>query len=190
MIKLFLREEKAEKIRKEGKVPGVIYGPNINSQKIYVDEKEIENLHKEHEGGLFEFDFEGKKILGILREVQTHSLTGKIIHFDIYVPALEKEIVATIPLEFIGEAPALKKGGVLNFVLNEIEVEALPQDLPEKITVDLSLLNEIGQTLYIKDLELNPKIKILIDGNTPIVTVIKEREEIKEEKSTLESTNV
>ncbi len=176
MIKIYLREEKANKIRREGKVPGVIYGPNIKSQKIYAEEKEIENLYKEHEVSLFEFDFEGQKLLGLLRDIQFHPLTYKIIHFDIYVPSLEKEVTSEIPLEFIGEAPVLKSGGVLNFSLKELPVEALPRDLPERIIVDLSSLKDIGQTIYVKDLQLPPQIKVLIEENTPVVTALPEAE--------------
>ena len=176
MIKIYLREEKANKIRREGKVPGVIYGPNIKSQKIYAEEKEIENLYKEHEVSLFEFDFEGQKLSGLLRDIQFHPLTYKIIHFDIYVPSLEKEVASEIPLEFIGEAPVLKSGGVLNFSLKELPVEALPRDLPERIIVDLSSLKDIGQTIYVKDLQLPPQIKVLIEENTPVVTALPEAE--------------
>lgn len=190
MIKVYLRTDKANKIRNQGKIPGILYGPQINSQKIYCEEKDIEDLYKQHEGGLFEFDFENKKFLGILREIQTHPLTDKIIHFDIYVPSLEKEVKTVIPLEFIGEPPALKKGGVLNFVIHSVEVESLPQYLPEKIVVDLSILDEIGKSIYIKDLKLSSNIKVLLDENTPVVTIIKEKEEISEEKNLSESTNV
>lgn len=176
-MEFFPRKDKANKIRKLNKIPGVLYGPRIESQKIYVAEREIKNLIKNYERGLFEFKFKNNKFLGILREIQIHPLTGKIIHFDIYIPALERKIVASVSLEFTGEAPAFKKGGVLNFALNELEVEALPEDLPEKIIVDISSLDEIGKTIYVKDLNLTSKVKILVDENTPIVTVIKERQE-------------
>ena len=183
-MRIYLREEKAEKIRKEGKVPGVIYGPNVQSQKIYADEKEIYNLYKDHERGLFEIDFEEKKLPAILRDVQIHPITNKIIHFDFYIPALEKKIIITIPIEFIGEAPVVKKGGVLNFNLNEIKVESLPQYLPEKITIDISCLDEIGKTIYVKDIKIASEIKVLIEEDTPIISAIKEREEVSKETST------
>ncbi len=191
MIKIYLREEKANKIRREGKVPGVIYGPNIGSQKIYADDKDIKTLYKEHEGGLFEIYFEDQKMSAILREIQIHPLTNQIIHFDLYVPSLSKKVTTTIPIEFVGEAPVTKKGGVLNFGLHELDIEAFPQDLPEKIVIDLSLLNEIGETIYVKDLKISSKIKVLLEENTPIVSVIKEREEkfLEEPPTSLESSN-
>jgi len=175
-MKVFLREKnkKAEAYRKEGKVPGILYGPEIESTPIYALSKEIYKLVKEQEGGLFEVELEDKKYQGILREVQYHPLTNQIIHFDIYLPPLEEEIETTVPLEFVGKAPAEIKGGVLSFNLKEIEISALPQDIPEKIEVDLSSLEEIGQSIYVKDLKIPSKIKVLLDENLPIVTVIEE----------------
>jgi len=189
MLEVFLRSKnkKAESYRREGKIPGVIYGPNIESFPIYAFEKEFYSLLKQHEGGLFEVKYEEKKYQGILREVQFHPLTHKPIHFDIYVPSLEKEIETTVPLEFIGSAPVLLKGGILNFNLKELEISALPQDIPEKIEVDISRLEEIGQSLYVKDLKIPSKIKVLLDENFPVITVIAEKtgeEEIPSEAST------
>jgi large subunit ribosomal protein L25 len=179
MLKVFAREKnkRAERDRKEGKTPGVIYGPSIESLPIYAEAKEFFALIKEHEGGLFEIEFEGQKYQGILREVQFHPLNHKPIHFDIYVPSLEEEIETKVPLEFVGSAPALLKGGVLNFNLKELEIFALPQDIPERIEVDISQLEEIGQSLYVKDLKILPKIKVVLDKDLPVVTVIAEEAE-------------
>jgi len=185
MLKVFLREKnkKAEIYRGEGKVPGVIYGSNIESLPIYTDVKEFLSLLKEHEGGLFEIELEKEKYQGILREVQFHPLTHKPVHFDIYVPSLEEKIEAKVPLEFVGSAPALLKGGVLNFNLKELEISALPQDIPERIEVNISKLEEIGQSLYVKELKIPSKIKILLDENIPVVTVIAEKIEAVETSS-------
>ncbi len=175
-MKIYLRDQntKAEVYRKEGKMPGVLYGPNLESKPIYAEEKEFYKTYKEHETGFFEFEFENEKFLGLFREVQVHPLTYKIIHFDLYVPSLEREVETEVPLEFIGESPVLKKGGVLNFNLHEIPLSALPKNLPEKIVVDLSKLEEIGQSIYIKDLDLPKDVKVLIDENTVVVTALKE----------------
>jgi len=190
-MKVFLREKnkKAEAYCKEGKIPGILYGPEIKSTPIYALAKEISKLVEEHEGGLFEVELENKKYQGILREVQYHPLTNQIIHFDIYLPSLEQEIETTVPLEFIGKAPAEIKGGVLSFNLKEIEISALPQDIPEKIEVDISGLEEIGQSIYVKDLKIPSKIKILLDENVPIVTVIEEAIGETEIPTTTESTS-
>ncbi len=189
-MKLFKRDQnkKAESYRKENKIPGVIYGPDLESTPVYADEKSINQILQEHEFGLFEFEFENKKYQGILREIQKHPITQKLIHFDIYVPSLEKEIETKIPIEFVGESPVIRKGGVLNFNLHELEVKALPRDLLDKIIVDVSKIEEIGQSIYVKDLNIPPNIKVLVDPNTVIVTAISESvEETTEAPST---TNV
>ncbi len=185
-LKVFQRKEKAEKIRKESKIPGVIYGTNINSMPIYADKKELNKFINDYEAGLFEVIFENKKLLGILQDIQEHPMTKEIIHFDIYVPSLEEEIETKVPLEFVGEAPATKKGGILNFNLHELLISALPKNIPENIVVDLSNLEEIGQTIYVKDLKLPKNIKVLIEENTPVVTVIAEA--ITEEEKPVETT--
>ncbi|MGB9609058.1 MAG: 50S ribosomal protein L25, partial [Minisyncoccia bacterium] len=83
-----------------------------------------------------------------------------------------------IPLEFIGESPAVKNyGGVLNKSMFEIEVEALPGDLPHSLQVDLNNLTELGQTIYVKDLIIPKGVKVLVGLETPIVTVITPEEE-------------
>jgi large subunit ribosomal protein L25 len=188
-MRVFLREKnkKAEAYRKEGQILGILYGPEIESTPIYALAKEISKLVEEHEGGLFEIELEDKKYQGILREIQYHPLTNQIIHFDIYLPSLEEEIETTVPLEFIGKAPAEIKGGVLSFNLKEIEISVLPQDIPEKIEVDISGLEEIGQSIYIKDLKIPSKIKILLDENLPVITVIEEAVEEVEKAKTVET---
>ncbi len=173
-LNIYNRKENAEKVRRENKIPGVIYGTTIESKPVYAIKNEFKKFVDEYEAGLFQVVFEGNKLLGILQDIQIHPLTRDIIHFDIYVPSLEEKIETKVPLEFIGESPATKKGGVLNFNLEELPISSLPQDIPENIVVDLSTLEEIGQTIYVKDLKLPSNIKVLIDENTPVVTVITE----------------
>lgn len=185
-LKVFEREnnKKAESYRKEGKIPGVIYGYEIKSTPVYALEKDFLNFYENYESGLFDLEFENKTLRGILQEVQFHPITDKPIHFDVYIPLLTKKIEAKVPLEFVGESPAVKKGGVLSFNIDEIEIEALPEQIPERIIVDISKLEEVGQSIYIKDLNLPQDIKVLIDSETPVVSVIEEakvEEEVKEE---------
>jgi large subunit ribosomal protein L25 len=190
MLQIFLRDKnkKPDFYRKEDKIPGVIYGPKIQSLPIYADFKQFFSLMREHEGGLLDIYFDGTKYQGILRDIQLHPIYNTPIHFDIYIPSFEEEIKAKVPLEFIGSAPAVSKGGILNFNLKDIEIAALPQDIPERIKVDLSRLEEIGQSIYVKDLKLSDKIKFLIEENFPVVTVISEVISTENQKET--NTNV
>jgi large subunit ribosomal protein L25 len=179
MLKVFLRDKnkKSESYRKEGKLPGVIYGPNINSTPIYTEIKEFISFLKEHEGNLIDINFENKNYKAILREIQYHPINNKPIHFDIYVPSLEEKIEIKVPLEFIGISPALSKGYLLSFNLKELDIETKPQYIPEKIEVDISNLEELGQSIYVKDIKFDENIKVLMDPNFPIVTVIASQSE-------------
>lgn len=188
-LKVFKREGKrAEAYRKEGRIPGILYGPNLESINIYALEKEFLDFYENYESGLFDVEIENQNFKGILQEVQIHPLSDQPIHFDLYIPLLTKKIEAKISLEFIGETPALKTGGVLNIALEELEVEALPTDLPEKIVVDLSKLKEIGQSIYVKDLKIPEKVKVLIDPENPVVSVIEEAKQLEEKLTTGEET--
>lgn len=189
-MKIFLRKlkKKLKEYRRENKVPGVIYGPDFESKPIYADAKELSKFIQEHESGQTEIEFDGKNLNIILQDIQYHPITDMVIHFDLYVPSADKPVTTDVPLVFIGEAPALKKGGILNINLKEIEVEALPKDLPEKIEVDLSKLEEVHQSIYLKDLNVPAKVKILLPLDLPVVTIIEE-ETVKTTPSEIEETS-
>jgi large subunit ribosomal protein L25 len=164
--------------RKQGLIPGIIYGPDIQSTPIVIEEKvAINNFKFIHQR--FNIIFKNKKYLGILQEIQKDPINLKPIHFDIYIPSLTRTITTTIPVVFKGEDEILRKGWFLNKSVTELEIEALVENLPESLEIDVSNLN-IGQSIYVRDLNL-PNIKILLDENTPLVSVIEE--EITEETS-------
>lgn len=172
MIRLEKRDtnKKAEVYRKEGYIPGILYGPGIENQLVCISKKDFlkyfTQLHMR-----FNFEFEGKQYSGILQEVQKHPVTLEPIHFDIYIPSLAKEVSTTIPIIIEGEDEILRKGYILNKLLNELEVEGLMEKLPQNIKIDVSNL-ELGQTIYVKDLKITGDFKILTHPETPIVSVI------------------
>lgn len=172
-------KENPETLRKKGMIPGVVYGPNLsvlgkNSLPVYASLKEFLQFYKNHESGLAEINLEDHIFYGLLKEVQVDPLSNQVIHFDIYLPSLEKRIKAKVPIEFQGVAPATKKGGVLSFNIYELEVSSLPNSLPEHIVVDISSLEEIGQAIRVKDLKLPAEVKVLLEDNFPLVSVIEE----------------
>jgi large subunit ribosomal protein L25 len=170
--------KKAEFYRKEGYIPGIIYGPEIESYPVFIEKKVFEkNLKHTHQR--FMFVFNNKRLMGILQEIQKHPITLEPIHFDIYVPSLSQEIVTTIPIHFSGEEAITKEGYILNKSLVELEVEGKIMDLPEFVEVDVSNL-EPGESIYVKDLKLKESIRVLVSPETPIATVILP-EELQEE---------
>jgi len=125
---------------------------------------------------------DGKKHPSIIHDLQHDFISGEIIHADFYGVHMDEKITAHVPVEFSGEAPAVKAhGGVLNKAVDEIEVEALPADLPHSFVVDVSGLAEIDQSIHVKDIAVPKNVKVLLDPEMAIVTVmppVKEEEVI------------
>lgn len=164
------KNKKAEEYRKEGYIPGVIYGPNIESTIVYIDKKDfLKNFKTLHIR--FDFELDGVKYTGILQEIQKDPLTLEPIHFDVYVPSLSRAITTTIPIIIEGEDEIIRKGYFLNKLINEIEVEGIMGEIPENVILDVKNL-ELGDTLYVKDIKLPESVKILTHPETPIVSVI------------------
>jgi len=116
---------------------------------------------------------DGKKQAALIYDVQKDYLNGEVIHVDFYGIRMDEKIKAAIPIELKGESPAVKeKIGILNKNLSEIEIEALPSDLPSSLIVDVSVLKELNQSIRVKDLEIPPGVKVLLKPETVILTVV------------------
>ncbi len=182
MIKIQKRDlnKKAEEYRKEGFIPGVLYGPEIGNFPVFISEKDfLKNLNQIHHR--FEFEFEGRTLLGIIQEIQKDPLTLRPIHFDVYVPEISRIITTAIPIIIKGEEEIIRKGYAVNKLLNEIEAEGLVEKLPENIVIDVSNL-ELGESIYVEDIQ--PKdnsFKIITHPETPIVTIVEVVSEATEE---------
>ncbi len=186
-IKVFKREilgKKVKKLRKKGFIPGEVYGHNVENLHVSVPYKDFTKLYKEiGESTIINLVMEdNQKIPVIITEVQKNPLTNEILSVDFKQVKREEVIKVKVPLEFVGEAPATKKGYILVKNLKEIEVEALPYEIPSKIEVDLSKLENLKQSIHIKDLKIPKTIKILTDPETIVATVTES--EIEEEITT------
>lgn len=163
-------------LREQGFIPAVLYGkktPACSLQVNFQDFKEV--YEKSGDTDIIDLIIEDKgkeQIKNVLvQDISNNFLDGSPVHIDFYEVEMDKPIIAHIPVSFTGESPAVKLGGVLVKSMNEIEVEALPKDLPHEISIDISALTNFGQTLYVRDINFPSKVKVLIDKNTPIVTV-------------------
>lgn len=164
---------KVKTLRKEGLLPGNVYGKKLKSVALQVNYKEFVNLYKEvGETGLFDLVL-GSDIKPVLiHNVQTNSKTDTILHVDFLQVDLKVKVTAEVPVELIGESPAAKQGiGTVVQQLNEVEVEALPADLPEKFEVNVEELVDVDQAIYVKDLKIDSKIEIKTDPELIIVNV-------------------
>lgn len=176
-LKATIRETfgKANKgLREQGLIPGEFYGHGMKNETLSVDRGEFNKVFKEAgENTVITLLMGDKKQPSIIYDVQHDPRTGDVIHVDFYGVRMDEKIKAKVPLEFIGEAPAVKeKGGVVNRALSEIEVESLPGDLPHSLQIDLSGLAEINQSIYIKDIDIRKNFKILLSADTVIVTIM------------------
>jgi large subunit ribosomal protein L25 len=187
-LKVLKREQlgkKVKNLRRQGLIPAELYGHNIKNIHLAVSLKEFNDVYKKAgESLIINLIIEGEKnskpIPVLIHDIQKNYLNENILHVDFYEVKMDEKIKTRVPLEFIGESEAVKNyGGILNKSMFEIEIEALPKDLPHKIEVDISKLKELNQTIYVKDLNLPKGVKVLVDFETPIISVIPPQEEIK-----------
>lgn len=168
-------------LRKQGFIPAEFYGHGMKNEHLLVKRKEFEKVFKiAGENTIINLERDEVKSPALIYEVARDYLTGEVIHVDFYGVRMDEKIQAKIPVDFVGESPAVKeKNGVINKTISEIEVESLPGDLPQRFTVDLSSLKDLDQSIYVRDLAVPSGVKILIDPATVIVTVtppVKEEE--------------
>ncbi|MFZ3301463.1 MAG: 50S ribosomal protein L25 [Microgenomates group bacterium] len=175
-MKITLKSEKRDifgrkvsRLRKAGKIPANIFGKKIESSAILVDNKEFTEVF-EKAGETQIIDLGGKPVL--VSNTQVDPISGEYLHVDFRQVDLKEKIEAKVPVEVEGESPAEKQNlGTVVQQLHEIEVEALPADLPEKIMVDASLLTEVDQVVYVKDLKVNKDVEIKTDLESIVVKV-------------------
>lgn len=149
--------EKLSDIKKEGFVPAVLYGPEAKNVNLKVKRQEIEKMFTHHEAGnLLDLTLDnGETIRAIIKDEQRDQLRNTLIHLDFYRVNMKKKIDVEIPLHFINESKAVKElGGTLIKNFEMIEVKCLPNDLVERIDVDLSLLNTMDDVIKISNLKL------------------------------------
>lgn len=192
-LKVKLREEKGKsvsrKLRATGQIPAIFYGEKIKTVPLVVETKDFTAVVHTEAGAnvLLNLKIEGlgKNETAIIKDIQRDPLKDSFLHVDFMKIALDEKITTTVPVTVVGESPGVKEGGVLQHGLWEIEVEALPADLPEKFEVDVSGL-DIGDSLRVSDL-LQPKgVEILSGVEETVVsvvppTVVKEEEVVEEE---------
>jgi len=155
--------KKAKFLGEKGLIPAVLYGSKTKNTVIEISSKDFEKIYREAgESSLVNLDVEGKKFPVLIHEVQKNPITEKFIHVDFFQPDLDVEIVAKVPLIYEGLPPAVKDlGGTFIKNLSELDVKALPQNLPHEIRVDISGLITFDDNILVKDLKLPDGVKVL-----------------------------
>jgi large subunit ribosomal protein L25 len=170
---------KVKHLRKEGLMPATVYGHKFEPLSIQFKTLDLEKFYNEvGESGLVELLIDDQKLPVLFRNPQYSPVKGDIIHIDCYKVNLKEKITAFVPIEFVGESQAVKEGKVLVEVTNEIEVQALPNDLPENIEVDISALETIESMITVADLKVaSDKVEVVTSPEQVIVKVEEPRAE-------------
>ncbi|NJD58004.1 MAG: 50S ribosomal protein L25, partial [Anaerolineae bacterium] len=160
-------------IRREGKLPAVIYGHHIQPISIVLDLHDTSrSLMGLAPSALVTVDVDGEKHRTLVREKQRNKITGTLLHIDFLAVSMTEKLRSRVYMEIVGVSPAIKDfDGVLVTGLDEVEVECLPNDLPERIVVDISELANIGDGIYVHDLAVPEGVKILTDAETMVALI-------------------
>ena len=165
---------KPNQLRREGKVPAVLYGHNVPNMALTVSLGEFEKaLKKAGESTIVDLvTADGKTHPVLIHEIQSHYLTSKPIHVDFYEVSMTEKLKTAITLEFTGESQAVKAlGGTLVKVLDAVQVECLPADLPHSLTVDISALNTFQDVIKVVDIKVPAKVTVLTPAEEVVAKV-------------------
>jgi len=186
-LEVLKREVKGKKVRflrRGGLIPCNIYGHGIESQPVQVEARKLGQIIAKAGGTdlialkMGDTDTPG---MVLIRDVQRNPMTGEPIHVDFYQVNMAEKLKADVPLVFTGTAPALKLKNVsLMHAMTAVPVEALPDDLPHSIEVDISSLELPEQSLHVKDLKVSSKITILADPDQMLIKVAEVRKVVEE----------
>ena len=166
---------KVKQLRRQGKLPGVFYGPKAQTVPLELDRKEFLSRVADLEGSRLIRIKSASPLLAdrvaLVKEMQFHPVTGEVVHADFYEVDLTAKIRVKVPLHFVGKAEGVVRGGILQPVVREVEVECLPMDIPEYFNVEVSAL-DIGHSLHITDLPMREGVVAVYETNFTLVTVV------------------
>jgi len=177
------QDKKAKDLRKEGLIPGIIYGKHM-SAPLAVACKRNDLIKKYKEAGYstpLTLDGDGIDQLVLIQDIQVDPVTDILIHIDFLAVNKDEKVTTDIPVKLIGESIIEKSWeGQIQLIKDSIEVEAFPQDLPSEITIDISVIQTINDTIFVKDLKFSSKVEVLDDPEQAIITVALTVEEVEE----------
>lgn len=178
----------ARRLRREGRIPVILYGADTDSIPLMVNKKDVIRILKSESGEntIFKVSFNSENRNAMIKEIQRDPVSDEILHSDLIQISMDKTIQVSVPLVFEGEAVGVKaEGGFVDVITREVEIECLPMDIPENIGVDISSLH-LNQSLKVEDITPPEGVKIMTDPQTVIVHIeaptIEEEEEVVEEE--------
>ncbi len=177
------------RLRAAGKLPAVVYGEKIGHIPVALDLKSFQHLlHDAGENAVFKLDMSDSSSMVMVKELQWEPIRRELLHADLYQLNMKNKVKVSVPIHLEGDAVGEREGGVQQHQAREVEVECLPMDIPEYITLDISLL-EIGDSLYVKDLKAED-LDIITDPEEIIITIVPPAREEEVEEVTDEFQEV
>jgi len=180
-------------LRREGKMPAVLYGPNTESVLLSVDIKELDQILRGSKGAqvILELTIQGTDTAprtAMLKELQIHPVSRNYLHADFYEIAMDRKIRVNVPVVATGKSVGVEMGGMLQIVRRELEVMCLPLHIPEAIELDITDL-DVGDSIHVDEIPLEDGVEIPADVNFTVLTILsptketeaEEEEEIEEE---------
>ena len=170
----FETEKKGDikRLRKEGKIPAVLYGHKEKTRRILVGQKEFKKVLDalKQETVIVNLKVGSKSYPCVIKSLQQNPLDENLLHIDFQHIHKKEKIRATVPIHAVGEAPGVKKGGILDVHLHEVVVRSLPDALPSHIDVDVSTL-DLGETIHLRDLEM-PNVEFELSLDTTVISIL------------------
>ncbi|HEY7892047.1 MAG TPA: 50S ribosomal protein L25 [Solirubrobacteraceae bacterium] len=163
----------ARRLRRAGRVPGTLYGGGAEPLSFDVDARELRHALA-GSGAVLDFSLDGNKPTPVvLKEAQRDPVKGQMLHVDLLRVRLDQEIHAVVALELVGveEAPGVKQGGILEQVTRELNIQALPNDIPESIVHDVSEM-QIGDTLTLESVSMGEGVALLDDPHETVIATL------------------
>lgn len=178
------KEEKNKDIRKEGNIPAIIYGKHLNKPvSVMCNKNDFIKKFKET-GYSTPLTLEGKDVdqFVLIQDMQLDPVSDVVLHVDFMAVNKNEKVTTEVPVKLIGESPIEKLGeGKIQLLKDFVEVEAFPQDLPHDVQIDISVIEKMDDTIFVKDIKLSDKVTILDDLEQPLITVLKlAAEEVEE----------
>ncbi len=172
--------KKVKKLRRQGMIPGVVYGPVVDGTvSVSVDDREFNRFFMAHgHSTIFSLKWEGGNQPVLIREVQRDPVRQDILHIDFFAPNMDVKLRQNVSVYLSGDVDV--PGATLQQTLTEIEVEALPSDLPSEITLDATGLEEIGDTLTVEDVPPIENVEIITEPETVIASIVADAVEEEE----------
>lgn len=164
---------KVKKLRAQGQIPATVYGKSIKSISLSVSAEELESVYRlAGETGLIELTIDKEVHHVLIHAMQVHPVTGAVLHVEFHKVSLKEKVHAKVPLALVGESPAVAgKIGVILTIVDSLEVEALPNDLPDHIDVDISSLTDVNQEVKVGNLTLPNGVSTEVDSAQTVVKV-------------------